>query len=276
MDEDTHLKTGKYDPRAYWDARADSSDDNPYQAVCVFQFLDCLNAAAGKIQGHYLNRLIRATGLESGRALEFGCGVGRWVHLLIENGLHFVGVDISEKMLASAREAHPESEYQLIDGFSLPFPDESFDLVYSVTVVHHNPFDRQDKILAEMKRVLRPGGYLIMLEDIAHGTVTQPGFNMFVRSPEGWVEAVTADGNLRLVEMRLIRWWVLTRPAARLLAAIYRFGTGRTLDLNSQNGSYGKLVNAFVRLLAVLDVRLQPILPRRFCVDAAMLFRKND
>lgn len=276
MDEDTHLKTGQYDPKEYWETRARSSNDNPYQAVCVFQYLDCLNAAAEKIQKHYLGRLVRATGLATGRALEFGCGVGRWVDLINENSLQFVGADISEKMLSYARDAHPASEFQLIDGVSLPFPDESFDLIYSVTVIHHNPFDRQDRILAEMKRVLRPGGYMIMLEDISHGAAMQAGFNMFVRSPQGWVQAVTKNSRLQLIEMQLIRWWVFSRPVANLLAAIYRLARGKALDVDAENGPYGKFVNAVVRFVAVLDLKLQPLLPRRFCIDAAMLFRKND
>lgn len=275
-DQDTHLDTGNYDPRNYWEARARNSDNNPYQAVCAFQYLDCLNAAAETTQERYLHRLLRATGLTSGRALEFGCGVGRWAGLIGRNGLQFVGTDISESMISQARKVDPGAEFHLIDGVSLPFPDESFDLVFSVTVIHHNPFDRQDRILAEITRVLRRGGFLIMLEDVSRGRAAQPGFNMFIRSPAGWVQAVAGDGALRLLEMRLIRWWVFARPAARVLGSLYRLATGRPLDLSTQHGPYGRFVGAIVRLLSVLDVRLQPFVPRRLCSNAAMLFRKSD
>ncbi len=54
-------------------------------------------------------------------------------------------------------------------GLLFPYEDESFDLVFSVTVMHHNPTPAKRILLSEMWRVTRPGGRLMFLEDFVAG-----------------------------------------------------------------------------------------------------------
>ncbi len=78
-----------------------------------------------------------------------------------------VGMDWSPRMLVEAqRRTHaagrPEWRFVRGDGFALPFASRSFDLVYSVRFVRRFEAEQRQTIYAEMRRVLRPGGHLIL------------------------------------------------------------------------------------------------------------------
>lgn len=92
-------------------------------------------------------------------------GTGRNVPLYGED-VELVGIDLSPKMLAVARrraaELGREVDLREGDAEQLPFPDTSFDTVVCTLAVCAVP-DR-DRALAEMHRVLRPGGRLLLLD----------------------------------------------------------------------------------------------------------------
>ncbi|EEB74977.1 class I SAM-dependent methyltransferase [Thermococcus sp. AM4] len=90
----------------------------------------------------------------SGKALDLGCGTGNYTLELRRRGFDVIGLDASEGMLRIARSKGLNCIRG--DAYSLPFPDESFDLVLSVTMFEfiHEP----EKVLEEIYRVLRPGG----------------------------------------------------------------------------------------------------------------------
>ena len=100
-----------------------------------------------------------------GRALDFGCGVGRHARVLAEHFDEVVGVDVSEEMVRLARRLHEDVEglefVVNVDERLAGFPEGAFDLVQSLLVLQHLP--DEDAILvyiAEMLRILRPGGLL--------------------------------------------------------------------------------------------------------------------
>jgi SAM-dependent methyltransferase len=104
---------------------------------------------------------------DRGRALDFGCGVGRVTAPLSRRFDEVVGLDISESMVASARKLHAARtnctfEVQRSDDLA-HYPDGSFDLVLCVLVLQHLS-TRQAilRYLAEFARVLRPGGALVV------------------------------------------------------------------------------------------------------------------
>ncbi|WP_406278913.1 methyltransferase domain-containing protein [Streptomyces sp. NBC_00191] len=110
------------------------------------------------------------------RVLELGCGVGaQTVHLLRSSpGVHIVAVDQSEGSLAQARthvaDIAPEAqvEWHHADVFDLPFADAEFDHAFVCFVLEHLTDPR--RALAGLRRVLRPGGTITLIEG-DHGSV---------------------------------------------------------------------------------------------------------
>jgi SAM-dependent methyltransferase len=91
------------------------------------------------------------------RMLEIGCGTGCDLLQFARHGAQATGVDIATEHLRLARERlQGKADVVQADGRTLPFPDDTFDYVYSHGVIHHS--DEPEKIAAEIFRVLKPGG----------------------------------------------------------------------------------------------------------------------
>lgn len=143
------------------------SFDAPYSAVESFLYDALLAPALYRSRSFSaFEELVDVP--DRGRALDVGCGGG---HAAIELAkrkpmLEVVGLDLSPQQVARARRRSSAfgRRVQFVEGsaLDLPFDDESFDLVYSVASIKHWPDRRQG--LAECVRVLRPGGWLLVLE----------------------------------------------------------------------------------------------------------------
>lgn len=105
--------------------------------------------------------------LEAKRCLDAGCGGGRYTIAMARMGAcESVGVDIGEAGLADARARAerlgvPAAHFRMASVLALPFESGSFDFVCCSGVLHHTPSVEQG--LAELHRVLRPGGSLYLL-----------------------------------------------------------------------------------------------------------------
>lgn len=100
---------------------------------------------------------------EGDRILDLGCGNGRLFELFKGMNVNYVGADVSENLLAAAKKKYPAAEFKKVDFLKLPFPDGSFDKIYCLSVFHHIPSrDFRLRFLAEIKRVLKPEGVLIL------------------------------------------------------------------------------------------------------------------
>lgn len=101
------------------------------------------------------------------RFLDVGCGTGAAVRAAATVVEHAVGVDIAPKMILRAKELAaglPGAEFTIGDSEQLPFPAEAFTALLCTASFHHYP--EPERALAEMARVLAPGGRLV----IADGT----------------------------------------------------------------------------------------------------------
>jgi len=93
-------------------------------------------------------------------ALDLGCGAGRSSRFLRDLGFSVTGADISPDMLAQARSQDPSGDYRaLASGQALPFPNASFDSVFSSwMLVEIGTPEAMNRLLREVRRVLRSGG----------------------------------------------------------------------------------------------------------------------
>lgn len=99
------------------------------------------------------------------RSLEIGCGFGRLSLVFAEFSNEHIAVDINPDALAMARTAYPDLTFRQAAPGHLEFPDDHFGLVCTWTVAQHVPPDRIEQMCAEIKRVLAPGGMLLICEE---------------------------------------------------------------------------------------------------------------
>jgi len=107
-------------------------------------------------------RFERGRGL---KVLEVGVGAGTDFINWVRQGAIATGVDLTPEGVALTRERLAledlTAEVQVADAENLPFPDASFDLVYSYGVLHHSPDTR--RAVREVHRVLKPGGTALIM-----------------------------------------------------------------------------------------------------------------
>ncbi|WP_229402161.1 methyltransferase domain-containing protein [Micromonospora okii] len=103
------------------------------------------------------------------RVLDIGCGIGEpAIRLATAHDIEVVGVSISERQVQRANDRAASAgladrlSFQLADAMDLPFPDESFDIVWAMESMHHMP-DRWH-VLRQAARVLRPGGQVAIAD----------------------------------------------------------------------------------------------------------------
>lgn len=103
------------------------------------------------------------------RVLDAGCGAGRMMPYLAERGCRPEGIDLSSRMILNARRNHPHYRFTVGSLRHLGYPDDSFDGVFSWYSTIHNPDEDLAQILAEMARVTRPGGLVLLAFQVGHG-----------------------------------------------------------------------------------------------------------
>jgi SAM-dependent methyltransferase len=104
------------------------------------------------------------TGDES--AVDVGCGAGALALALAPHVRHVIGLDRVPELLVFARERAPaNAEFVGGDATHLPFQEGSFDLTGTLRTLHHVP--RPELVIAELARVTRPGGRVLVIDQLA-------------------------------------------------------------------------------------------------------------
>jgi len=129
--------------------------------------------------------LAMAGDIQGLRVLDLGCGRGEVLRHALDLGARAVGLDFSLDALSLAREIIPPENAPLVraDVRSLPLLDSSFDLVFALDLVEHLYPAELEQMLAEVHRVLVPGGRLIVhtMPNIWYYRYGYPLFRLFQR-----------------------------------------------------------------------------------------------
>jgi ubiquinone/menaquinone biosynthesis C-methylase UbiE len=151
--------------RDFWDSHPCGESQVESLSADYEAFFQRYDAFRYRQEGHILRRL-DAIDFERKHVLEIGLGQGADSEQIIRRGAIWSGLDLSSESIdrVSIRLRLRELPYQRLErgsALSMPFPDNSFDLVFSHGVLHHIP----DVIAAqsEIARVLKPGGRLIVM-----------------------------------------------------------------------------------------------------------------
>lgn len=107
--------------------------------------------------------------------LDVGCGIGLMHDLLNPMFGVVTGVDVSAESVAEASARHPLNVYRAYDGKRLPYDDCAIDMALTVCVIHHVPVAQWPAFVAEMRRVVRPGGIVCIIEHNPLNPLTQLG-----------------------------------------------------------------------------------------------------
>lgn len=115
----------------------------------------------------HFRRVVREYVRKEHRLLDVGCGPGGFTAVLAELSGNVTGLDVSEAWVESAQRTFREHALDgaravLGTGERMPFEDASFDVVTLIDVLHH--LDHPRAVLAEARRVLAPGGRLLVFE----------------------------------------------------------------------------------------------------------------
>jgi SAM-dependent methyltransferase len=138
--------------REYADRFKDEMDGKPFDRDC-------------------LDRLAREVG-SLGPICDLGCGPGQIARYLHRQGVKTLGVDLSPKMVAEAQRLNPDIQFHQGDMLSLPDAENSWGGIAAFYCIIHIPREQVVDALREMRRVLKPGGMLLVTfhigEEIKH------------------------------------------------------------------------------------------------------------
>jgi hypothetical protein len=118
---------------------------------------------SGNIELEHMHRYIYALAFVKGKTvLDIASGEGYGTALLANHAAFVTGVDIAEDAVAHARQKYqlPNVEFRLGSCSKIPLPDGTIDLVVSFETIEHH--DEHEQMLAEIKRVLKPDGMVII------------------------------------------------------------------------------------------------------------------
>lgn len=105
-----------------------------------------------------------------GTVLDAGCGAGRMSRYLADRGVRVQGIDLSAGMVEQARRHHADISFDVGSIAALPYDDHVFDGVMLWYSIIHTPGSGQPAIFAEVRRVVRDGGHVLVGFQVGEGT----------------------------------------------------------------------------------------------------------
>jgi SAM-dependent methyltransferase len=223
-----------------------SDETHPDQTVYFDELAELFERFAADTDRIYRNWLERAVPPRGARAVDLGCGSGRFVDLLADRYDEVLAVDIAAREIEMAKNNHPRANvtYQTRSLLDVrPEADGRFDLVLSVNTIHH--LRAHDLVLPHIKGLVAPGGHAVLVDIVDPGQWTSRDWHI----EEAFRDALDSyryrsrnhEAAADVLRLRLHPAWLehvttnipLTRP---LFLSAYRAvfpGAQFTLDLDN-------------------------------------------
>jgi ubiquinone/menaquinone biosynthesis C-methylase UbiE len=155
--------------RAYWNERIHDLELAKHPVGSEGFFQDLADYRFEKL--HYLPKIVDFNGYKGKRVLEIGCGAGIDLIRFAAGGAKTTGIDLSSTAIDLARQyfkyKNLKADMRVMDGESMEFKDDSFDLVYAHGVLQYTA--DASRMVSEAYRVLKPGGEFIGMVYNRHG-----------------------------------------------------------------------------------------------------------
>lgn len=263
------------DPEGHWSAvgqrirqrtagKEIAGDDSPY-----FRYKRSL----------FVGKLLPRMQVHGHSVLEVGCGPGGNLREISRlNPAKLLGCDISPEMVDLARKNVPSAEIIVVDGETLPFSENEVDLIFTVTVIQHNPDARAQKLIGEICRVARENVYLF--EDIAEPGPTPEGggaYGNFYGRHVPWYERACNDHGFELVESEALATYV----SQRVSVLLRRLDHGERVEGAEPSTAHRVLESSLLPVTRNLDKVMRHYkgrLPQGFAPPelTMMAFRRKD
>lgn len=145
-----------------------------------------------------------------GRVLDVGCGLGSEIGWLAELGYSGVGIDLSVAACTQAQARFPTALFFPADLRQLPFLDQTFDVALDRGCFHYLPEPDRSKYERELRRVLKPGGRLLLRASLHAAEVRNDISEEVIRSTfDGWTVRALArqkiPSDTRQLEVLVVR-----------------------------------------------------------------------
>jgi ubiquinone/menaquinone biosynthesis C-methylase UbiE len=212
----------------------------------------------------WLTRILPYDGYRNKKVLEIGIGQGTDLTQFAKNGAICYGADITDEHLRLTAENFKAHGYTVglckCDAATLDFPDNSFDFVYSIGVIHHIP--DADRVLKEIARVLKPGGRFLgavyrkwsafhlfqklLFDGLLTGKLYRLGYAGLLATLERGADGVLVKPYIRLY----------TRKTFAQLCEAARLRVVACKVCHLQESHFGILAHLFRRNVSGLETRL--------------------
>jgi len=170
-----------------------------------FDRIACVKETRWDHNLHYHKYLQKFIPAQMEAALDIGCGTGTFSRLLAKKANCVIGIDLSPEMIKRAEsisKGNDNIDYRIENVMEYSFEENKYDCIVSIATMHHLPFQ---EVLEKIKKALRPGGVLLILDLYKHKSVTDLLLSL-AAAPVNLVYTLLKTGRLRKSREEIEAW----------------------------------------------------------------------